>query len=1022
MAVDGDPYLLLAWFSFDSRTRLDRYLDAVQAVIDRHDILRTAVLWEGLPEPVQVVWRDARLVSEELALKPGAGDAITQLRAHVSPRRYRLDVRQAPMLRVFIAHDAANARWVLLQVFHHLSIDHTTLIQKEIEAHLLDRAADLPPPLPFRNFVAQARLDASREEDEAFFQKLLGDVDEPTAPFGLLNVQGDGSEIAEASIPIDATLAARLRERARALGVSTASLCHLAWGQVLARVSGRDDVVFGTLLLGRMQGGQGADRVLGLFINTLPLRIRVADQTVEQSVRRTHVLLGELLHHEHAPLALAQRCSAVAPPAPLFSAILNYRHTTAPAQPTARASDAWAGIEFLGGEERTNYPLVLSVDDLGEGFALKAQVQSPIDPQRICAFMHTALEQLVGALESAPATALRSVDVLPATERHQLLIDWNTTPALNVSHDLCLHHLLEEQVMQTPDRVAVVSQQQTLTYAELNRRANQLAHYLLSAGVRPDTLVAIFLERSINMLVAILAVLKAGGAYVPLDPNYPKQRLAAILKDAKPLIVLTQESLANTLPASNAQTILLDTDRASNPTENPSIAATPEHLAYVLFTSGSTGRPKGVALEHRSAVAFIGWANQVFTPQELAGVLFSTSICFDLSVFEIFVTLSAGGKIIIAQNALELPTLPARDEVTLINTVPSAIAELLRMKSVPPSIKIVNLAGEALPDALADQIYATTNIEKLYNLYGPTETTTYSTFTLVPRGSTVTIGKPITGTQCYILDSHGKPAPIGVAGELYIAGDGLARGYYASPELTNERFVPNPFRDGRMYRTGDLCRWLADGNIQYLGRADQQVKLRGFRIELAEIEAAIAQHRSVREAVVIAREDTPGDKRLVAYFAADAAPADLPDQLRKLVRSTLPDYMVPAQFVLLNALPRTPNGKVDRKALPPPGTQRRSAVKPQTATEQMVLEVFRSVLARTDFGVSDNFFDLGGHSLMAARLMSGVRAASGVDLPLRDLFVRPTVAALAEAIDARQWLHGPGTRAGDSAIREEIVI
>ena len=1026
MATEGDPYLLRAWFTFDSRGRLDRYLEAVQAVVNRHDILRTAVLWEGLPEPVQVVWRHAQLPVEEFELRPRAGDAIEQLGAHVNPRYYRLDVRQAPMLRVFITRDPANGRWVMLQLFHHLSLDHTTLevMQREIQAHLHGRAGELPTPLPFRNFVAQARFDPSREEDEAFFQKLLGDVDEPTAPFGLLNVQGDGSQISEAHSALDAALARRLRERARALGVSAASIFHLAWALVLARVSGRDDVVFGTLLLGRMQGGEGADRALGLFINTLPVRIRIGTDSAEDSIRQTHALLGQLLRHEHASLALAQRCSAVAPPAPLFSAILNYRHAIAAAQTSFEARDAWKGIEFLGGEERTNYPLVLSVDDLGEGFSLKAQIQSPIDPHRICAFVHRAVEQLIGALESAPSTSLRSLDVLPVAERQILLVEWNNSGP--VKAEGCLHHLIEGQAARTPERAAVICGQQTLTYDELNRRANQLAHHLTSVGVRPDVPVAIYLERSINMLVAIIGILKAGGAYVPLDPNYPSKRVSAIMEDAIPLILLTQKSLINTLPTL-VQSIALDdwADIASNRIENLSTAVKSENLAYVLFTSGSTGRPKGVALEHRSAVAFVAWANQIFTAQELAGVLFSTSICFDLSVFEIFVTLSAGGKIIVAQNALELPSIPAKDDVTLINTVPSAIAELIRTRAVPPSVKTTNLAGEALSDTLAEQIYATTNVEKVYNLYGPTETTTYSTFTQVRRGCPVTIGKPIAGTQCYIFDAHGNPTPIGVPGELYIAGAGLARGYFGSPKLTNERFVPTPFSGGRMYRTGDLCQWLPDGSIQYLGRADQQVKLRGFRIELGEIEAAIAQHHAVREVAVIAREDMPGDKRLVAYLAAEKPPADLIDQIRAQVRGALPEYMLPAQFVLLKALPRTLNGKLDRKALPatPEGVSVRGmTAKPRTITEEMVLEVFCSVLARNDFGVSDNFFDLGGHSLMAARLISGLRTASGVDLPLRDLFVRPTVAALAEAIDARKWIENSKAPTDSPADREEIVL
>jgi amino acid adenylation domain-containing protein len=622
--------------------------------------------------------------------------------------------------------------------------------------------------------------------------------------------------------------------------------------------------------------------------------------------------------------------------------------------------------------------------------------------------------------------------MLSDDERRQLLVDWNDTAAAHLGKGLCLHQLIEEQTGRTPDQVAVVFEQQTLTYGELNRRANQLAHHLSRMGVGPDVLVGLFVERSPEMLVGIVGILKAGGAYVPIDPDYPKKWIGYILQDSKTSVVLTRESLVDELPSFAGQSICLDGDWAEigcESEENPVTQVEPEHLAYVLFTSGSTGRPKGVALEHRGAVTFVQWAKQVFTPQELAAVLFSTSVCFDLSVFEMFVPLSAGGKVILARNALHLPTLPEKDEVTLINTVPSAIAELLRMGAVPASVKTVNLAGEALWGRLVEQIYATTKAEKVYNLYGPTEATTYSTYALVPRGCPVTIGRPIASTQVYILDARRNPVPIGVVGELYLAGGGLARSYYGRPELTNERFVPNPFseeREGRMYRTGDLCRWLPDGNIEYVGRGDHQVKLRGFRIELGEIEAVIAQHPVVREVAVIAREDAPGDKRLVAYLVAENPPADLGDRLRAFVRAVMPEYMVPAHFVTLEALPRTQNGKLDRKALPAPslgdGSGRGVAVAPRTATEEMVAGVFRGVLDRTDFGVFDNFFDLGGHSLMAARIVLQLRAASGRNLPLRVLFERQTVSELAEAIDALAWAANSRQQSAAAGNRVEIVL
>ncbi len=456
MAPEGDPYLLSLMLAFDSRARLDDYLNSLQSVIDRHDILRTAVLWEGLSEPVQVVLRKARLVVEEIVLDASEGEGAEQLYARFNPRHYRIDVRQAPLMRVFVAQDAARGRWLLLMLLQHLAGDHTTVevMQEEVRAHLLGRADRLPPPQPFRNLVAQARLGRDEEEQEAFFRRMLADVDEPTAPFGLVDVFGNGSGTTQAELPLDADLAKRLRERARRLGLSVASLFHLAWAMVLSRVSGREDVVFGTVLVGRMQGGDGADRAMGPFINTLPLRIRVGNEPAEASVRAAHELLAELLLHEQASLALAQRCSSVLPPAPLFSALLNYRHD-AETEPGSESAD-WEGIETLFAVERTNYPLTLSVDDLGEGFRLTAKVHESIDPMRICRFMHVALDRLVGALETAPSRPIRSVDVMPEAEARQLVEGWNATEA--AFPEECIHELFEAQAEKAPHAVAVVHQ------------------------------------------------------------------------------------------------------------------------------------------------------------------------------------------------------------------------------------------------------------------------------------------------------------------------------------------------------------------------------------------------------------------------------------------------------------------------------------------------------------------------------------------------------------------------------------
>jgi amino acid adenylation domain-containing protein len=492
-----------------------------------------------------------------------------------------------------------------------------------------------------------------------------------------------------------------------------------------------------------------------------------------------------------------------------------------------------------------------------------------------------------------------------------------------------------------------------------------------------------------------------------------------MLQDAQMPVLLTQTTLRQHFQFSISNLKLLCVDellesRAKVGNKQPHSvagrqppAATPGNLAYVIYTSGSTGRPKGVAIEHRNAVNFINWAQSVFTPDELAGVLFSTSLCFDLSIFELFATLCSGGKVILAKNILDLPDLPARGDVTLINTVPSAANELLRLNAIPPSVRIVNLAGEPLKSVLVDRLYASGTIEKVYDLYGPTETTTYSTFALRTADGPATIGRPIANTQIYLLDNHFQPVPVGVPGEMFIGGEGVARGYLHQPELTAERFIRNPFSsiaDARLYKTGDRARWRADGDIEYLGRADDQVKIRGHRIELGEIESALARHPAVRECVVLAREDSPGDKRLVGYVVAEPDEASVSlGESRDFLKKKLPDYMIPSALVFLDALPLTPNGKVDRKALPRPEQDRpelhESFAAPTTPTETALVEIWREVLRLERVGIHDNFFELGGHSLLMTQIVSRLRDAFQVELPIRCFFESPTVAELSVAIE-----------------------
>ncbi|MGY4306193.1 amino acid adenylation domain-containing protein [Bradyrhizobium sp. USDA 4369] len=1009
MGGEGDVYLLSGLLGFDSRARLDGFLAAFDAVIGRHDILRTAVLWEDLPEPVQVVLRHAPLPVEEIELDADGEDGASQLRARFDARRCRLDVRRAPLLRVVIARDPQSGGWLLLLQFHHLVMDHTGLevLSEEIASHLAGEAERLAAPLPFRTYVAQARLGMSREQHEAFFRGMLGKVSEPTAPFGLLDVQGDGSEIAEAHLELAPELAERLRSQARALGVSTASLFHVAFAQLLARSCGRSEVVFGTVLFGRLQGGEGTERALGLFINTLPLRVEVGEQSVAASVREVQRHLAELLRHEHAPLALAQRCSGVAAPVPLFSSLLNYRHSAMDGSADRRA---WEGIELLHAEERTNYPLVLSVDDLGEGFTLTAQVEAAVGAARICAFMATALEGLAEALERTPERPLRQIDVLPDAERHRIVVEWNATAA-DYPQDVCVHELFEAQAERTPDAVAVVHEDRQLSYAELNAQANRLAHHLRGLGVRPDDRVAICIERSIDLVAAELAILKCGAAYVPLDPAYPAERLAFMIEDCEASLVLTARGAVLPEGLEVHSIDVGDVLRGAGDDSNPGVSRDSGSDAYIMYTSGSTGTPKGVVIPHRAIGRLVinnGYAD--FNASDR--VAFAANPAFDATTMEVWAPLLNGGCIVVIEqeavlDPLQLSGAFQQQRVTAFFVTTSLFNHYVKVApQLFAGLRFLLTGGERADPQCFRKVISGAAPRHFIHCYGPTETTTFAITHEITevdeRASSIPLGRPISNTHIYILDAYGEPAPIGVAGEIYIGGAGVARGYLNRPELTAERFVEDRFSGeagARLYRTGDLGRWLSDGTIAYLGRNDFQVKIRGFRIELGEIEARLLERAGISDVAVVAREDVAGDKRLVAYYAGDAEIGA--EQLRGHLAARLPDYMVPAAYVHLDRLPLTPNGKLDRKALPAPEGAAFAAQAyepPQGETEEAIARIWSELLGVERIGRHDNFFALGGHSLLAVMLVARLRRSLDVELALSEIFLNDGISQLADRV------------------------
>jgi amino acid adenylation domain-containing protein len=1020
---EGDAYVIRSILAFEERGRLDAFLAALQQVIDRHDILRSSIRWEGLNQPVQVVCRHAPLPVETIELDGGAS-ALAQLQALTDPRHLRLDLQRAPLLAAYIGRDPASGEWLLALLNHHIVSDHMTLefIIAEIGELLQGRGDGLPAALPYRNFIAQVH-SVSEAEHEAYFRRQLGAIDEPSALFGLLNVQHDGSRIDEVKLALDSALAQRIRDSARVHGMSAAVLFHVAWSLVVARCSGRDDVVFGTVLSGRLQGSDGAGQVLGMFLNTLPIRITQAGLSVRQVVHNAHQAMSELLAHEQAPLALAQRCSGVSAPMPLFTSLLNYRHSKggAAAPGKAGAAMAWAGIRVIAAEERTNYPVTVSVDDLGTEFALTAQCAQGIDPARIATYLCEAASVLVQALAHNPDQQFDALSILPAAEQRQLIDEFNDAERAYAGAPL-VHQLFEAQCARDPDAIAVRFNQEQLSYDQLNRRANHLAHQLLALGVQAGDRVAICSERSADMIAGLLGILKAGCAYVPLDPAYPAERLAYMVDNSAPVALLTQAALRASLPFADAlPVLLLEPGDAHADDGNPDAAALglrADQLAYIIYTSGSTGQPKGVAVTHEPVTNVIEWVNTRFCVDQNDTLLLTTSLCFDLSVYDIFGTLAAGACVRIASerdiaDPRRLLHILCHEEITFWDSAPAVFGQLLPFLNEFPApagssrLRLAFFSGDWIPLDLPVKLRQTFTQCQVVSLGGATEATVWSNFFPIdqvdPKWTSIPYGRPIQNARYYVLDRHLLPCPIGVAGDLYIGGSCLSAGYFNKPALTAERFVHDPFhRPGaRMYKTGDRARYWEDGNLEFLGRNDFQVKIRGFRVELGEIEARLLACDGVREALVVARADVHGDKRLVAYVVGiDGATPDAA-LLRATLAESLADYMLPSAFVALASFPLTSNGKLDRQALPAPDQSAvimREFVAPVGDSERVLADIWEEMLELPGIGRHDHFFELGGHSLLAVRLVSRLRQQLGVEVALRDLFAHPTLCGLAAIV------------------------
>ncbi|GAB3357834.1 amino acid adenylation domain-containing protein [Lysobacter tyrosinilyticus] len=996
----GDAYLSRRLFAFDSSQRADRFLAALQQVIDRHDAFRTAIFWRGLSQPVQVVLRHAELPVVRLRNRNhGAPALLTQ----TDPLTWRMKLDEAPLFSAFVEGDAEGDGCTLALLSHHIINDRVSqdVLWDEVAAILADVPESLSEPVPFSRFVDQA-LSRDESDAKAYFERELGDLSEPTTPFGLVDVRNDGHQALESRIRLEPAMCARLSAAARAAGVSVAVLFHVAWAMVLARCTNTDDIVFGTVLSGRHASGGEVGRCVGLLMNTLPLRVKLAQRSVHRTVASVHAQLAELVAYEHASLVLAQSCSAVPSPSPLFNTLLNYRHSDGgrfePGSGVARHPSLF-GITLLSDEQRTNYPIYLAVDKSMDGFAITAQCITGADPARIARYASTAITALVSALEVGGGDDISTLDVLPDDEYGRLVFDCNAT-----GRPLGRGRVVDQlaaQMARHPDAPALRFDNERMSYRELCAQVDRAARLLRSRGVRRGSRVGVCLPRGTGMVVTLLAILRAGGAYVPLDPEYPRARLEYMSGDAALDLMVDisgrWESIVPPERTLHLADLVADADDGTDIewAADPERDARDEDPAYVIYTSGSTGKPKGVVVPHRALENFL--ASMASTPGLTASdrLMAVTTLSFDIAALELLLPLCVGAEVIIASRAV------ASDGVALRQLLESTQATV--MQATPATWRMlvdagweggkqfkILVGGEALADDLSQQLLARSG--ETWNLYGPTETTVWSTCWQVRSERAISIGRPIADTAIYVLDAHMRPCPIDVAGEIYIGGAGLSLGYHDRPELTAQRFVDDPFGGrepgARLYRTGDRGRWCDDGLLEHLGRLDFQVKLRGHRIEPGEIEARLLAHPQVANSVVVVREEIPGGPRLVAYVVPAS---DTPDAnaLRAHLRAVLPEYMVPNHIVFLPHLPLAPNGKLDRTALPAPDTAQTATGMgfelPRGDVEQTIANIWKDLIGAASVGRHDNFFELGGHSLLAMRAVARIEALIGVRITVLQL-------------------------------------
>jgi amino acid adenylation domain-containing protein len=1022
-APDSGMYFHQTAYTLQGAVDARAFHRAWQKVVDRHPVLRTSFHWEDLEKPLQVVHRRVQVPLDEWDWR-GQPEAEQEKRLPeflAENRRRGFALTQAPLLRLALLR-LTDDTYQCVFAHHHLLWDGWSgpIVMREFlafyEALRQGQEPRRPQPRPFRDYIVWLqKQDAAKAE--AFWRKTLAGIAGPTRLAIDRHRGGPGGpeKAEEERVQLSAELSAGLQTVARRHGLTLNTVVQGAWALLLSRYSGEKSVIFGTSVSGRPAGLPGVESMVGLFINTLPVRIDVpADEPLVPWLKGIQAQQAEQRHYEYSPLVHVHGWSEVPRGVPLFETMLVFENF--PADAAVRREVGSLGMRPVKQQVRkADYPLVLVVMPRQPVLLRVVYAAGRFDADAVRRLLDH-LRRVLEAMAARPDQTPDEIVLLEEAERRRTLAEWNATETAYPS-DRCVHELFEEHARLRPDTEAVRFEGRGLTYAELDRRANQLARHLRARGVGRESLVGMCVDRTPEMIVGILGVLKAGGAYVPLDPALPADRLAFMLQDTAARVVLTLGHLKERVPPGAAEIFCLDADWAAIATQPDApieLLSGPRNLVYVIYTSGSTGRPKGVLVEHRNFVNNVRAQATALGIGPGSRVLHFVPFSFDASQSEIFRTLTGGATLCMARSDVLVPGQALfdllRDEAVTMMTMPAPVMAAMPRNPVElPGLRTIIIGGDTCPpDVIA--VYA--RGRDFFNGYGPTEATVCAT---MAHGWDVNrpapLGRPIANTRVYVLDRRLRPVPVGVPGELYIGGDGVTRGYLHQPHLTAAAFLPDPFAmqaGARMYRSGDRAFWRPDGQLEFLGRVDEQVKVRGYRIELGEVDAALAQHPGLREAVVVARPDSTGNQRLIAYVVAGQEPGPAAADLRTFLRGRLPEYMVPSLFVSLAALPKMGHGKVDRKALPAPDAGRRESdedfVPPRTPAEELVASVWADVLKIERVGAFDNFFELGGHSLMATQVVSRVKAAFGVEVPLRALLDSATVAGLTEHVEKARRL------------------